>query len=872
LLLALTAAACASAVPACAHGFGQRYELPVPLRLYLFGAAAVVALSFVVFGLFVRRAPAARARPQIDLLATPIGQIIGHPVVVLALRLAALGLFLVTILAGLFGDQNPYRNIAPTLVWIIWWVGLAYVAAFAGDIWALINPWRTTFDGAQRLYQRLGGRGALGLGLSYPQALGVWPACLLLLAFSWTELIYPDAAAPAHIAWLAIAYSVLTWAGMLVFGRDSWLDNGEVFSLVFGTFARFAPTEARDGRLLLRPFGSGLLDVRLVSISMLAFVLLLLATVLYDGLIGTGEWALFEGAVRARFAGLGELRSVGLVAFWLLFLGAYLGIATAMSRVASGRPRPLVVARSFALTLVPIAIGYHVAHYLVFLLVQGQYIIPLLSDPFGRGWNLFGTAGYRVDIALAGARFAWYVAVGAIVTGHVLAVYLAHRRAVTVFEPGRVALATQVPLTALMVVYTFIGLSITAEPIVESRTAAQPTPTPSETVVMPADAVLPEAQSGRLVAVGPDRSARLKLTYKVLGSAFHDGSKTSAADILYAYAFAYRWGMRGSGESAHYDPYVDAATAPIRRHLLGVRIAGIDAASKSFRVGDVNFVREVFTIDVYLAVAPEEPEWSAVLAPPWSTLPWHALALMETAVERGWAAFSAGEARRRGVAWLDLVRSQDLAAKLASLAAEFERNGYRPEALRVHVTQDEARKRWAGLLAFHKAHGHFLVTNGPYRLKSWSTDSVALEAFRDLTYPLGVGSYDAYAIPRRGFITKTEWGGGGLAVSGDIEVIDKFQRSYRLVRTPLKSVPAEVLRRSAPECRYVVTDEHDRVALSEVVQLGPDANFLIGFKGRLPPGRYTIAAVIAVNGNVMNAEIRRIPLVVSAGGAASEAK
>ena len=123
------------------------------------------------------------------------------------------------------------------------------------------------------------------------------------------------------------------------------------------------------------------------------------------------------------------IKSVGLVAFWLLFLGAYLGICAVMSRVASGRPRPLEVARSFALTLVPIAIGYHVAHYLVFLLVQGQYIVPLLSDPFGRGWNLFGTAGYRVDIALAGARFAWYAAVVAIVTGHVAAVYLAHVRA-----------------------------------------------------------------------------------------------------------------------------------------------------------------------------------------------------------------------------------------------------------------------------------------------------------------------------------------------------------------------------------------------------------------------------------------------------------
>ena len=113
---------------------------------------------------------------------------------------------------------------------------------------------------------------------------------------------------------------------------------------------------------------------------------------------------------------------------------------------------------------------------------------------------------------------------------------------------------------------------------------------------------------------------------------------------------------------------------------------------------------------------------------------------------------------------------------------------------------------------------------------------MTLEAFRDLTYPLGVGSYDAYAIPRRGFVTSARWEGSRLVLSGDIEIVDKFQRSYRLVRTPLKSVPAEVLRRAAPECRYVVTDENDAVVLSEVATLGPDGNFHIDFKGRLPPG------------------------------------
>ena len=156
--------------------------------------------------------------------------------------------------------------------------------------------------------------------------------------------------------------------------------------------------------------------------------------------------------------------------------------------------------------------------------------------------------------------------------------------------------------------------------------------------------------------------------------------------------FAYRWGSRANGERTRYDPYVDAATAPLRRHLLGVRMTGVDAASKSFRVGDVNFVREVLTVEVYLAVAPEEPEWSAVLAPPWSTLPWTVLVLMEEAVTRGWAAFSQAEATRRGVPWLDLVRSAG-AERQAGTAAG--RNSSAKRSGRRRCVRMSARRRRA---------------------------------------------------------------------------------------------------------------------------------------------------------------------------------
>jgi len=854
----LTAASLLQASPAAAHGFGQRYDLPLPLSLYLFGAAAAVVVSFIIVGLFVRGgASRARFDRQFDLTSHGVGHFILHPAPGLILKLLVLAIFAVTVAAGFIGNQDPYRNIAPTMVWIIFWVGLAYVSAFAGEIWALVNPWRTIFAGVERLSNRAANRPCL----RYPAALGVWPACLLLLAFSWIELVYPSPAVPRHIAWFAAAYTLLTWAGMALFGRETWLQRGEVFTLVFGTLARFAPTviSRREGICALRPFGAGLLVDGPEPASLTAFVLLLLSTVLYDGLLSTPEWVAAE-SVAVAFLGWGEsgalvIRSIGLVGFWLFFLGIFIAVAAVMARLAGGICSAREMAQHLALTLVPIVIGYHLAHYLLLLLVQGQYIVPLISDPFGFGWNLFGTAGYRVDIAIVGARFAWYTAVTAILLGHIGAVTLAHLKVMRLLPQRRAALRAELPLTALMVCYTILSLSIIAEPIIERRAADE---VPSAALVVPSDAVIPEPGTGRLEAVGPEKLARLKLTYRLLGSAFHDGTKMNAADLLYAYMFAWRW----SGPGETHDSRVAAATAPLRRALVGVRLAGLDKTSKSFRVGDFNVTRELFIVDVYLAVPPEDPEQDAAIAPPWTTLPWHVLALMEEAVVRDWAAFSAGQAQRRGIEWLDLARSPTLNAKLRGLVEEFAAAGWRPQTLHDLVGAEEARARWTALAAFFKEHGHFLVTNGPYRLKSWSANSASLEAFRDLSYPLGVGSFDAYAIPRRGWVTGITRDRDRIGLAADVEMVIKFGRSYRLERRAMQSLAPDELKRAAPECRYVIFDGDGQVVLAGTVRPSEDRRFTIDIGGKLADGRYTLAAEIAVNANVMNAQIRRYEFAV----------
>src|SRR5262249_56615984 len=140
------------------------------------------------------------------------------------------------------------------------------------------NLWRRVFEAMGTRGRGVRGGSACGARLPYPEALGVWPAFVLLLAFSWVELVYPNPAVPYFIAWLALAYSVLTFVGMFLFGRECWLERGEVFTVVFGTFARFAPIEIRTGAhrgMWLRPFGAGLIESRSASPSLVAFSLLL---------------------------------------------------------------------------------------------------------------------------------------------------------------------------------------------------------------------------------------------------------------------------------------------------------------------------------------------------------------------------------------------------------------------------------------------------------------------------------------------------------------------------------------------------------------------------------------------------------------------
>ena len=469
-VLALPALA-GAARPAAAHAFGQRYDLPLPLDFYLAAAGTAVLLSFVIAALALRTSTAG-ARWQLALPRLP-------PALEGAVHalLAALGvlLFLLVLAAGCLGADEPTGNIAPVLVWVLWWVGLLLLSALLGNLWPRLDPWSALFRIARRALRHRPQAATAGRG-------SAWPVVLLFFAFAWLELASHLGESPRGLAALVLLYSLGAWTAMALCGEAAWQATADPFRRVFGLFGRFAPL-GRDasGRLVLRPPGAGLLGDHPQGLGAVAFVILVLATVTFDGLSETPLWAaalawLSESQWLRPFllwlSGQGvdllaAAKTAGLIVTALGFFAVFAAVCR-LSTLAGGSGVSGRQARSaFALSFLPIAIAYHAAHYLSYLLLAGQLAIPLASDPLGLGWDLFGTRDRRIDLGVIDAKTVWYVAVVAIVTGHVIAVVLAHVEALRLFPTRRAALFSQLPMLALMLAFTMTSLWILSQPIVQ---------------------------------------------------------------------------------------------------------------------------------------------------------------------------------------------------------------------------------------------------------------------------------------------------------------------------------------------------------------------------------------------------------------------
>jgi hypothetical protein len=365
---------------------------------------------------------------------------------------------------------------------------------------------------------------------------------------------------------------------------------------------------------------------------------------------------------------------------------------------------------------------------------------------------------------------------------------------------------------------------------------------------IPADALIPV--EGQLKPAGAGVTARQKIVYRVLLSNLHDGQKMSVADILYPYAFASRWGVSGART---YDAEVDRATATLRQALAAVRVVRVDMEVRA--VDDQQYIYQVPLVEVYLKTA-FDPRYAPAVAPPWSPVPWPVMALMEEAVGRGLGAFSEREARRRHVPWLDLVRDRKTSAALASLVADFERRAWVPDALRGLVTPEQARARWRALAQFQRRAGHVLVTAGPYQMGRVTADSATLPVFRDFTYPLGVGSFDQYALPVRAYIRAVDRRGDKLAVQADVENVEKAGRSYKIVREPFIPAPPGERTREPLTVHWTVVGPSDEVVAAGASRDVQGGRLVVDLAGRVKPGAYRVVLALALNGNLVNPEVK----------------
>lgn len=335
-----------------------------------------------------------------------------------------------------------------------------------------------------------------------------------------------------------------------------------------------------------------------------------------------------------------------------------------------------------------------------------------------------------------------------------------------------------------------------------------------------------------LFSAGRGKTAASRIVYRVRNSSFHDGTPMSVADLLYAYSFAE-------------NPAVAQATALAReRRLRGVRLLRVETETLAF--GEDKLSYEVPVIEVYLDGSRDD---AAVIAPPWSTLPWHLLALF-------------GEGARRGYLKLsdfDPVRDAALVRRLAGLARELEERAYVPPALLSHVTAQEARARYRRLREFYAAHGHWLVTNGPYLLDRWDGTKAVLSVFRDPSYPKGLGSFNAYAVPLKAHVTRIEPRAYGAEAQVETEWLERLGRDVRIVRGSFALKLAERVGAAgavpAPVCRYLLLGADGSVAAAGEVRAGERGICRIQLKSR--GSRLVVAAQLGES--AANLPIRIVP-------------
>ncbi|MFB6719302.1 hypothetical protein ACFCV3_04040 [Kribbella sp. NPDC056345] len=423
------------------HGIGGRGDLPVPLWLAIYSAGAAVAVSFFALAAFW-------SRPRFETTGgtalARLTRLVDARLVRWSLKLAGLLALGLLIGAAWFGSDSPAENPAPTWLYVWIWVGIIPLSLLFGPIWRLANPLRTIASLVRRTsYRRL------------PDRIAYWPAVAGLAGFLWLELVYPDASEPIVVAAFVTVYAVVNVAAGIVYG-PAWFGIGDAFEVYAEILARLSPLgRGADGRLVIRNPLAGLATMPQRP-GIVALLCLLLGSTAFDGISRWSAWTSRTAELNHVVVYTGGLIVAVAIVTALFVLAAR---ATGTADIRPGAVGEAGLPGAFVHSLVPIAIGYAVAHYFSFAMFQGQEGVLLATDPFGRGWDLLGTSGMRIDYAFLGTGVIAGVQIGAIVLGHVLGVVSAHDRAAGLFRRRQLRQA-QYPMLAAMVAFTAGGIAL----------------------------------------------------------------------------------------------------------------------------------------------------------------------------------------------------------------------------------------------------------------------------------------------------------------------------------------------------------------------------------------------------------------------------
>ena len=443
--------------PAAAHTSHQAFVLLLPTGFYTGAGVSAVVLTVVLVAL-PRLGDILTATPTVALFRVPR---IGAATVTSLVSFLALA---VLVQIGVFGPHDPLANPLPLFVWTIWWIGFVPVQALIGDLWHWVNPWA----GPYRIVTAATGLRPL---FELPAKLGRWPGILGLVLFAFILLAYPSPEDPHELAVIVGGYWVLTFTGMLMFGGEAWMSRCECLTILLRSYAKLAVFGMQDGRLRAGLPGWRIKRDAVLPISGALFVIAILGTSSFDGLNETFGWLAFLGVNPLEFPGRSAIiwqTTTGIVVANIVLATIFAACIYAGLALIGETDRFSHAFCRFSVTILPIAIGYHFAHFLPAFLVNVQHAVAAASDPLNTGADYLGLGTFYVSSGFFNnrdtVRVIFLAQAGAVVLGHIVSILAAHAAAAEQFGDGRKAALSQVPLVIFMIAYTFFGLWLLAAP------------------------------------------------------------------------------------------------------------------------------------------------------------------------------------------------------------------------------------------------------------------------------------------------------------------------------------------------------------------------------------------------------------------------